>query len=62
MTFKRTILGLRGASYPDLLRVLFIIAAVIVVMLVLTAIFGVQRPGPSLEIAPDPASGLGLPF
>ena len=62
MTFKRTILGLRGASYPDLLRVLFIIAAIIVVMLVLTAIFGVLRPGPSLEIAPDPASGLGLPF
>ena len=43
-------------------RVLFIIAAVIVVMLVLTAIFGVQQLGPSLEIVPDPASGLGLPF
>ncbi|HEY5275118.1 MAG TPA: hypothetical protein VIK38_01035 [Coriobacteriia bacterium] len=62
MTLNRTILGLRGASYPDLLRVLLIIAAVIVVMLVLTAIFGVQQLGPSLEIAPDPASGLGLPF
>jgi hypothetical protein len=31
-------------------------------MLVMTAIFGVQQAGPSYEIVPDPAAGLGLPF
>ena len=62
MTLNRTNLGLRGAPYPDLIRVLFIIAAVIVAMLVLTAIFGIGQPGPSLEFAPDPAAGMGLPF
>ncbi len=62
MTLNRTILGPRGASFGALVRAMLIIAAVIVVMLVLTAIFGVQQLGPSLEITPDPASGLGLPF
>jgi hypothetical protein len=38
------------------------VAAVIVVMIVLTAIVGVQQTGPSYQIVPDPASGLGLPF
>ena len=46
----------------DLLRVLVIAAADVVAMLVLTAIFGIGQPAPSLEFAPDPASGMGLPF
>jgi hypothetical protein len=51
----------RRASYRELVIPLLITAAVIVVMLALTAIFGVQVSGPSLEIVPDPA-GLALPF
>ena len=62
MALQHSILGKRAAPYPDLVRVLLIVAAVIVLMLVLTAIFGVQQTGPSYEIVPDPASGLGLPF
>ena len=62
MTLQRMTLGQRAASYQDLVRVLLIVTAVIVLMLVLTAIFGVQQTGPSYEIVPDPASGLGLPF
>ena len=62
MALQGTTLGQRVASYPDLVRVLLIVVAVIVLMLVLTAIFGVQQTGPSYEIVPDPASGLGLPF
>jgi len=62
MTLQRMTLGQRAASYQDLVRVLLIVTAVIVIMLVLTAIFGVQQTGPSYQIVPDPASGLGLPF
>lgn len=62
MALYRTTLGQRADSYRDLVRVLLIVAAVIVVMLVLSAIFGVQQTGPSYQIVPDPASGLGLPF
>jgi hypothetical protein len=50
------------ASNQDLVRALLIVAAVIVLMIVLTAVFGVQQTGPSYQIVPDPASGLGLPF
>src|SRR5450759_830200 len=62
MALHRTTLGQRAASYQDLVRVFFIVAAVIVLMLVMTVIFGVQQTGPSYEIVPDPAAGLGLPF
>ena len=62
MTLQRMGLGQRAASHQDLVRVLLIVTAVIVLMLVLTAIFGVQQAGPSYQIVPDPASGLGLPF
>ena len=62
MALQRTSLGLSGLFSSDLLRVLVIVAAVIVAMLILTAIFGIGQPGPSLEFAPDPAAGMGLPF
>jgi hypothetical protein len=62
MALQRTSLGLSGLFSSDLVRVLVIVAAVIVAMLVLTAIFGIGQPGPSLEFAPDPAAGMGLPF
>jgi hypothetical protein len=62
MALQRTTLGQRAVSYRDLVRTLVVVAAVIVLMLLLTAIFGVQQGGPSYEIVPDPASDLGLPF
>ena len=62
MALQGTTLGQRVASYPDLVRVFLIVAVVIVLMLVMTAIFGVQQAGPSYQIVPDPASALGLPF
>ena len=52
----------RATSYQDLVRVLLIIVAVIALMLVLTALFGVHHAGPSYEIVPDPAAAIGLPF
>ena len=51
----------RAGSYQSLLWVLVIIAAAIAVLLVVTAIMGVQGTGPSLELVPDPA-GVSLPF
>ncbi len=62
MALHRTTLGQRAASYPELLRVLLVVAAVIVLMLVMTVIFGVHQAGPSYELVPDPAAGLSLPF
>ena len=62
MALHQRTLGQMAAAHQDLLRVLLIVAAVLVVMLVATAIFGVQQTGPSYEIVPDPAGGLGLPF
>ena len=62
MALHQATLGQRRASHQDLVRVLLIIAAVIVLMIVMTAIFGVQRAAPSYQIVPDPAGGLGLPF
>ena len=49
------------ATYQDLVRVLLVIAAVIAVMAVVTAILGVQVAGPAYSIVPDPA-GVTLPF
>jgi hypothetical protein len=62
MALQHSTQGQRIAINPDLLRALLIAAAVIVVMIVLTAVFGVGQSGPSYQIVPDPASGLGLPF
>jgi hypothetical protein len=62
MALQHPTLGKRVASNQDLVRALLIVAAVILLMIVLTAVFGVQQTGPSYQIVPDPASGLGLPF
>ena len=62
MALQQTTLQERARSHADLVRVLLTIAAVIVVMLALTAVFGVGQTGPSYEVVPDPAAGLGLPF
>jgi hypothetical protein len=57
MTLQRT-----TAGSGNLTRALLLVAAVIILMAVLTVIFGVNIPGPSYQIVPDPASGMGLPF
>jgi hypothetical protein len=62
MALHRTTLGQQVGVFEDLVRVLLIVAAVIVLMLVLTAIFGMHQAVPSLQIVPDPAGALGLPF
>ena len=62
MALQRSALGTRAATSHDLVRVALILAAVIVVFLVMTAVFGMGQTGPSYDIVPDPASGLGLPF
>jgi uncharacterized membrane protein len=62
MALQHATQGQRVALNPDLLRAFLIVAAVIVVMMVLTAIIGVGQTGPTYQIVPDPASGMGLPF
>jgi hypothetical protein len=62
MALQQTSRALSRWLSSDLLRVLVIVVAVVVAMLVLTAIFGIGQPGPSLELTPDPAAGMGLPF
>ena len=62
MALQRTTLGRRALFSQDLVRAMLIVAAVIVLMLVMTAVFGVQQTGPSYDIVSDPAAGLGLPF
>jgi hypothetical protein len=61
MALHQTTLEPRAAFSQDLVRVLLIVAAVVVLLLVATAIFGVNQIGPSYELTPDPA-GVGLPF
>ena len=51
----------RAVSTQDLVRAVLIVAVVIALMLVATAVLGVQGTGPSYEIVPDPA-GVSLPF
>ena len=51
-----------GPKAMDLGRVLLIAAAVIVLLVLATAILGVQVAGPTYEIVPDPAGLSGLSF
>ena len=62
MTLHQSTLGQRIAPYQDLVRVLLVVVAVIALMLVMTAVFGVHQAVPSYQIVPDPAAGLGLTF
>jgi hypothetical protein len=50
----------RVASHRDGIRVFVMLVAVVVAMALVTAIFGVNRPGPGYDFMPDPAAG--LPF
>ena len=51
-----------GRTTEDLVRVLFILAAVIAVVVIATAAFGMQISGPSYDLTVDPAHVSGLPF
>ena len=61
MALQQSTLGAR-ASFENIVRVLLIVAAVIVVMLALNVVFGFNGGGPSFDLTPDPAAGLGLPI
>ena len=50
----------RVGQHQDLVRVLLMLVAVVAVMAVLTAIFGVTHSGPSYDIIPDPGAALGF--
>ena len=50
----------REWSRQELLRALAILVAVLVVMAVLTAVFGFNHTGPGYQLIPDPAGA--LPF
>lgn len=62
MALQRTVLAERIEAHLDLARVLLFVGAAIVVMLVLTVVFGWHGVAPAYQIVPDPAGGLGLPF
>jgi hypothetical protein len=49
-------------SREDVIRVLLIIAAVIAVVAIATAMIGMQQAGPAYDLTPDPAGLSGLPF
>lgn len=57
---RTTTLGQRIMAHEGLVRVGLVLAAVIVLMLVMTVAFGVHLSGPSFQIVPDPAGT--LPF
>ena len=60
MALHQTTDARRATLYQGLLRAVVIGVAIIALMLVATAVFGVQLTGPGYDIVPDPA-GIGLP-
>jgi len=62
MALQHQTLAQRVDSVPATLRMVLFVVAVIGVMLIATAVFGIRFSGPSYEIVPDPAGQLGLPF
>ena len=64
MALHRSSLGRLTDSHRDLAQLLVIaalVAAIVLVILVATALLGVQQTAPLYEILPDPA-GIELPF
>ncbi len=62
MALHQTTLVQRVAAHQDLVRALLIATGVIAGMILLTAVFGMTRMGPSFDLVPDPAHLAGLPF
>ena len=49
-------------SREDVIRVLLIVATVIAVVIIATAMIGMAQAGPAYDLTPDPARLSGLPF
>lgn len=62
MALQHQTLTQRVDFVPASLRMLIFVVAVIGVMLIATAIFGIRLAGPSYDLVPDPGAALGLPF
>jgi len=60
MALQRTVLGEQLEAHLELARVVLIIGAALLLMLVMTVVFGWHGVAPTYQIVPDPA-GL-LPF
>ena len=62
MALQQPTLAGSTMSREDVIRVLLIVAAVIAVIVVATALIGMQQAGPAYDLTPDPAKLSGLPF
>ena len=62
MALQQPILAGSTVTREDVIRVLLIVAAVIAVVIVATALIGMQQAGPAYDLTPDPAKLSGLPF
>ena len=62
MALQQPTLAGSTMSREDVIRVLLIIAAVIAVVIIATALVGMQQAGPAYDFTPDPAKLSGLPF
>jgi hypothetical protein len=60
MMAPKSMLTQRISEHSDLARAVVLFVAVIAVMAVLTAVFGFNHAGPSIQLIPDPAGT--LPF
>jgi hypothetical protein len=60
MTHPQTAPLERTATNHDALRVLVLLVAILAVAAVATVVFGINHPGPSLDIFPDPGAALGF--
>jgi hypothetical protein len=54
--------GVAHATRDDVIRVLLLLATVIAVVVIATALVGMAHAGPAYDITPDPAGLSGLPF
>jgi hypothetical protein len=62
MALQQPTLADSKISREDVIRVLLIVAAAIAVIVVATALIGMQQAGPVYDFTPDPAKLSGRPF
>ncbi|HXR27634.1 MAG TPA: hypothetical protein VN771_07205 [Candidatus Baltobacteraceae bacterium] len=62
MTLQRTAFGEQIEAHLELARVVLFIGVALVLAVVLAVVFGWHGIAPSLQIVPDPAGAVGLPF
>jgi len=61
MALRQSTLGQRIVAHQELWPAALAVT-IIVLMLVMTVVFGIRAAAPSYQIVPDPASAAGLPF